>query len=220
VSVDLIGAVLSGVLGGRRKRSSRAARFLGRGGGGFINANTLMTAAGLAWGAYETWQAQHAAAGDTVRSGGGRVPPIPVVGGAAAPRADVGDAQDPASGRRHERLLRLAVAAANADGSMSESERTAIAAQAKAAGASEALVDELAKLPVLSEIVAGVTDARERTSLYMLAFTIVRADEQVSGAERIFLAQLANLLGLDPQVVSGLEKSVGERIDAEDTPRP
>jgi hypothetical protein len=37
-------------------------RFLGHGGSGFINANTLMAAAGLVWGAYETWQAQQTAA--------------------------------------------------------------------------------------------------------------------------------------------------------------
>ena len=30
-----------------------------------------------------------------------------------------------------------------------------------------------------------------RATLYVLAFTIVRADEHVSGAERIYLAQLA-----------------------------
>ena len=40
----------------------------------------------------------------------------------------------------------------------------------------------------------------------MLAYTIVRADEQVTGAERIYLAQLANLLGLDPATVQQLEK--------------
>ena len=47
-----------------------------------------------------------------------------------------------------------------------------------------------------SEIVAGVTDAREKQALYTLAFSIVRADESVSGAERIYLAQLAALIGL------------------------
>ena len=37
--------------------------------------------------------------------------------------------------------------------------------------------------------------------LYILAFTIVRADENVSGAERIYLAQLAHQLGLDAATV-------------------
>lgn len=208
MSIDLIGSVLSGVLGGRRKRSRNALRYLGRG-GGFINANTLMTAVGLAWGAYESWQAQHAASAGARAGGGATVPPLPAAAGsAAAPGADSAGSA---------RLLRLAVAAANADGSMSESERAAIAARARAAGAAETLASELVRPAELAEIVSGVTDAAERATLYVLAFTIVRADEQVSGAERIFLAQLANLLSLDPQVVAGLEKSVGEGIDSAGT---
>ena len=39
----------------------------------------------------------------------------------------------------------------------------------------------------------------------MLAFTIVRADETVTGAERIYLAQLAHQLGLDPAAVRAIE---------------
>ncbi len=111
--------------------------------------------------------------------------------------------------------MRLAVAAANADGSMSETERAAIASQAKAAGADETFAKDLAKSAKLADIVAGTSDVSEKIALYLLAFAIVRADEQVSGAERIFLAQLANLLNLDAQVVLGLEKSVGEGIDAQ-----
>ena len=45
----------------------------------------------------------------------------------------------------------------------------------------------------------------------MLAFAILRADEQVRGAERIYLAQLANLLGLDPATVQELEADAGRR---------
>ena len=50
--------------------------------------------------------------------------------------------------------------------------------------------------------------------MYVLAFTILRADEQVTGSERIYLAQLANLLHLDRQTVDVLEKDTGDRIDA------
>ncbi len=112
-------------------------------------------------------------------------------------------------------MLRLAVAAANADGSMSEAERTAVLAQARAEGASEEAVDEIQKPSTLADIVAGAHDQSERTALYVIAFTVIRADEQVSGSERIFLAQLANLLGLDPQAAAALESTVAERIDAE-----
>ncbi len=54
---------------------------------------------------------------------------------------------------------------------------------------------ELQQPRPLAEIVAGVTDPAQRATLYNLAFAVVRADEQVGGAERIYLAQLANLLG-------------------------
>ena len=59
-----------------------------------------------------------------------------------------------------------------------------------------------------------MTDPAQRATLYVLAFTVLRADEQVTGAERIYLAQLAHLLGLDPATVQQLEKDTGERIDA------
>ena len=56
---------------------------------------------------------------------------------------------------------------------------------------------ELAQTRPLADIVRGVTDPQMKKELYVLAFTIVRADETVSGAERIYLAQLAHQLGLD-----------------------
>jgi uncharacterized membrane protein YebE (DUF533 family) len=67
----------------------------------------------------------------------------------------------------------------------------------------------------LREIVAGVTDANERATLYVLAFTVVRGDEQPGGAERIYLAQLANLLGLDAAEAQRLERSAAASIDHE-----
>jgi len=42
----------------------------------------------------------------------------------------------------------------------------------------------------------------------------VRGDEQPTGAERIYLAQLANLLGLDVATVQELEQKAASRIDA------
>jgi uncharacterized membrane protein YebE (DUF533 family) len=98
---------------------------------------------------------------------------------------------------------------------MSDSECAAVVAQARAEGASETVTQELEKPGALAEIVAGVSEPAEKAALYVIAFAIIRADELVSGSERIFLAQLANLLGMDPQDVAALEKTVSERIDAE-----
>ena len=52
----------------------------------------------------------------------------------------------------------------------------------------------------------------------MLAFTIVRADDTVSGAERIYLAQLAHALGLDAATAASLEQQTATAIDGGATP--
>jgi uncharacterized membrane protein YebE (DUF533 family) len=52
--------------------------------------------------------------------------------------------------------------------------------------------------------------------MYILAFTIVHADEGVSGAERIYLAQLAHQLGLDTGATDRLEEEVAARLEQED----
>jgi uncharacterized membrane protein YebE (DUF533 family) len=81
-------------------------------------------------------------------------------------------------------------------------------------GAEAAVAQELTSPRPLAEIVGGVTDPALKTQLYTLAFAIVRADESVTGAERIYLAQLAHQLGLDASTVAGLESQAGAAIDA------
>ena len=202
----LVESVLRGVLGGKRKRSRKALRYLtGKGGGPFVNAGTLLTAAGVAWGIYETLQQNEGSVISTGSTGSpgpqSPLPPLPNVGAATVP--DDGT-----------RLIRLAISAGNADGAMNEQERAAILQQATAAGAGDVVSRELDERRPLAEIVAGIGDPAQRATLYVLAYTIVRADEQVTGAERIYLAQLAHLLGLDPATVQALEKDTATRIDA------
>jgi hypothetical protein len=252
----LINGVLTGVLGGRRKRSRRALHFLtnGRGGGLWANPQTLLTAAGVAWGIFDTlqaspsasqgagqpasgpnasqwWEPQAASApsgpsdatqmrspvsvysdqdGMSERRTPGGPPPMPPTGGAA----DRPSPQATASSDDTLRIVRLAISAAHADGAMNEQERAAIAEQLKKAGAGDLIERELASPLPLKEIVAGVTDPSTAATLYVLAFTILRADEQLTGAERIYLAQLAYLLHLERDTVDALEKDIGARIDA------
>jgi uncharacterized membrane protein YebE (DUF533 family) len=66
----------------------------------------------------------------------------------------------------------------------------------------------------VAEVVAGATDPQLKEQLYSLAFAIVRADEAVTGGERIYLAQLAHQLGLDAAAVARLEAEAAARIDA------
>jgi uncharacterized membrane protein YebE (DUF533 family) len=131
------------------------------------------------------------------------VPPLPEAG-----PADAGLSPDLL------RLVRLTIAAARADGTLAEPEKAAILEQARTVGAEEVVQREIAAPRPLAEIVAGVAEANTREQLYVLAFTVVRADEGVSGAERIFLAQLAHALALDPGTTARLESETAARIDA------
>jgi uncharacterized membrane protein YebE (DUF533 family) len=214
----LIRGVLGSVLGGGRKRSGRALRYLHGGGSIWTRPTTLLTAAGVAWGIYESLQQ-----GGTTSGGGSPMAPAGA-GAGAGPTSDAADATVPPIpggvavaadvDREALRLVQLAISAANADGVMSEKERAAVLQQARAAGVGEVVERELNHPRPLAEIVAGVTDQAQRATLYVLAFTVLRADEQVTGAERIYLAQLAHLLKLDPAMVQKLETDTGERIDA------
>jgi uncharacterized membrane protein YebE (DUF533 family) len=117
-------------------------------------------------------------------------------------------------------VVRLAVSAARADGTLADAERAAILRHGREAGIAEHVDAELAQPRPLGEIVAGVTAEAARRDLYVLAFTIVRADETVSGAERIYLAQLAHALGLDPAAAVALEQQTGAAIDGPGQPTP
>ena len=218
----LVNGVLRSVLGGGRKSSRRALRYLSGGHRSiWSNPTTLLTAAGVAWGIYETMtnkgsggsggsmgsvgsgSAWGGGSGGSTGSVGAPLPPLPNIGAAGAGVSD-----------EAMRLVRLAVSAANADGVMNEHERAAVMQQAQSAGVADVVERELQQRRPLAEIVAGVTDPAQRATLYVLAFTVLRADEQLNGAERIYLAQLAHLLALDPQMVQRLEKDTGDRIDA------
>ncbi|HSD27974.1 MAG TPA: DUF533 domain-containing protein [Vicinamibacteria bacterium] len=202
---DILSGLVRGALGSRRKswrRTSHAVR-----GGGLLNAKTLLAAAGVAWGLYETWQSQQAqgasaASGQTPAGAPSQgAPPLPGAEDAGLPGPVV-------------RLLRLMISAARADGELGPAERDRILAEAREVGAEALVQRELDSPRPLGEVVAGVADPQFKEQLYTLAFTIVRADEAVTGGERIYLAQLANRLSLDAATVSRLEAEAAGRIDA------
>lgn len=200
---DLIHSLLRGALGGRRKRGTRALRALTGSRNPLLNPATLLTLGGLAWGLYE---AAAAKPGGFAGAGAPSAPP-PLPHGAGAGAAVPGGLR---------RLVRLMVSAARADGTLHESERAAILEQARAAGAQALVEAELQQPRPLPEIVAGVSDPNQKRDLYVLAFTIVRADESVTGAERIYLAQLAHALGLTAEETQALEERAAATIDAQD----
>ena len=219
----LIRGVLGSVLGGGgRKRSGRALRYLtGSTGSFWTRPATLMTAAGVAWGIYETLQQQPGGGASGGQWGGGGTSPVgdsvgrPLSGPPAASIPPIpGSTATTDVDAESLLFVQLAVSAANADGALSDKERAAIVQQAQSAGVGQIVERELNQPRPLAEIVGGVTDQAQRATLYVLAFTVLRADEQVNGAERIYLARLAHLLNLDPATVQTLEKNTGERIDA------
>jgi uncharacterized membrane protein YebE (DUF533 family) len=211
---DVLGIVLRGTLGrSGRKRARRATSFIS-GHKGFLSASTLLAAAGVAWGIYDSMQGKDVPGASVPGVPGvpavpGAVPPVPPVPGAAVAAA-LDTALDPVA-----RVIRLAVSAAKADGTLSEQERAMILARAKEAGLEGVVEAELTQTRALADIVRGVTDPEMKKELYVLAFTIVRADETVSGAERIYLAQLAHQLGLDAAAVAAIERETAAAIDAQ-----
>jgi uncharacterized membrane protein YebE (DUF533 family) len=213
---DVLSIVLNGTLGrSGRKRARRATRFL-TGHKGFLSTSALIGMAGVAWGIYDTLKAQNASTVPGVPGVPG-VPPVPPAGFDVPPippapsvPGAIDTALDPVA-----RIVRLAVSAAKADGAMSEQERALILDRAREAGLEAAVEAELGQTRPLADIVRGVTGDQMKKDLYVLAFTIVRADESVSGAERIYLAQLAHQLGLDTATVSSLEAETSTKIDSQ-----
>ena len=246
----LIGTLLRGALGSRGKRNRGALHFLTGSRHSLLNAGTLLTAAGVAWGLYETLSQQ----GSTSVNAGGQAgraqpgastgtgprvdglgpPPVPVAGyphgspesqqrdhvAEIATESKVATEHPAAAGPQISaaavppevlRVIRLTIAAARADGALTPREEETILAQARTVGAEALVKEELRQPTPLPTLVAGARPEQHR-DLYTLAFAVARADETVSGGERIFLAQLAHQLGLDAATVAELEASAAARI--------
>ena len=152
----LLNGVLRSVLGGRgRRRSGRALRFLTGGSGSFwANPTTLLTAAGVAWGIYETMQA-----------GTGSTSSVGSTG--AMGSAGSGGSTSSVVSADALRIVRLAISAANADGAVNDAERAAIIEQARTAGVAEIVEMELRRkalglAPVDTSDIDGVHGSHTR----------------------------------------------------------
>jgi hypothetical protein len=222
---DLLGEVVRGALGARGKKHRGALRVLTGRSGSLVTPATLLGALGVAWGLYETMTS---ATGTTGAPSPGPASPTPITPGPSAPSspitpppvpgavapAGVAPAREvPGVAPEVARVIRLTVSAARADGALNATEESAILTHARRAGAEAVVQDELSRPTPLASLVAGAP-AGSTAELYTLAFTIVRADEAVSGAERIYLAQLAHVLGLDQAAVAALESRASGTIDA------
>ena len=210
---SLLTSVASNAMGMRGKRHHRALGFLGGSRGSFLNTSSLIGLAGLAVGAYQifkdktessTSMSRPVQPGTTVVDSSGRAiaPPPPLV---AASNAAVEDLP--------LRAVRIMIAAARCDGQLGEEEIGEMISHAKDVGLETQMRAEWQSPRPLAEICSGVNDPAQKRDLYVLAFTVLRADDEVSGAERIFLAQLAARLALTPEMAASIEHDTARKID-------
>jgi uncharacterized membrane protein YebE (DUF533 family) len=229
----LLGSVISGALGGKKKKHRGVARYLTGGKSSFLNASTLLALGGLAWGVYETMTQQGSsgpgagpAPGPTpgapprpVASGPVVPPPLPQAGAVVVPPPLPVTGASPPVARVEVspdvlRVIRLTLSAARADGTLTPHEREAILSQARGVGAEALIAAELDAPKPLEEMLGTAPGGRTAEDLYTLAFSIVRADEEVLPAERDYLSRLAAALGIAADTATRLEQQAAERIAA------
>jgi uncharacterized membrane protein YebE (DUF533 family) len=225
---QLLGSVINGALGGKKKKHRGVTRFLTGGKSSFLNASTLLALGGLAWGVYETMSQGSGGPGPTGPASG--APPVPSPAAPASPvvppplpnaartvvppplPSQPAAASSLAVAPEVLRVIRLTLSAARADGTLTPNERDAILAQARSVGAEALIAQELDAPRGLDEIVGTAPGGKAAEDLYTLAFAIVRADEQVLPNEREYLATLADRLGLAADTITRLEAQAAERI--------
>ncbi|MBK7645460.1 MAG: DUF533 domain-containing protein [Planctomycetes bacterium] len=204
MSLSFLGPLIGAAMGARPKHHRRAESFLGHGASPFLGTRGMIGLAGLAAAAYYA-----------LRSNGGSAfgsaPPV-VADGTTVIRGGPPPLPEPAANPGVQRILRLVISAARCDGELGAAERAAILKEAQEIGAEHLVESELQSPRPLAQIVAGVIEPAEKEALYVLAYTVVRADQDVNGAERVFLVGLANLLALDAARAQALETETAARI--------
>lgn len=103
------------------------------------------------------------------------------------------------------RVIRLSLSAARADGELTTTEADVILAQARAVGAEALIARDLQQPQEVEALLEAVADQRQREQLYTVAFAIVRADENLTEAERAYLKRVARAMHIDDELVARLE---------------
>lgn len=228
---QIIGQLLGALVGRKRsRRSGLLGMALGAGGRGtrgssLLTGGTLLTAAGLVWGALESMQTSTVASSGAAgaATGGGSAaprgilsppvpPPLPATQ-AAAPDSPVVPPPLPGSERAAPQdvstllpLVQVAIAAARADGDLSADERTAIHEHAASAGLAADVDRAMAERPSLDTVTAAFTTLEQRQAAYALAYAVIHGDGEVSPGERMYLTQLARLLRLPHDDIAIIER--------------
>ncbi len=221
---SLLTSVAKDAMGLRGKSHQRTLGFLGGGKRSMLNTSNLIGLAGVAVAAYQIFKDKSSSKGPaprpvepgtTVVDRSGRsldslgsrgpasvVPPLPVV--PVLPQ-EVSDLP--------LRALRLMIAAARCDTELGEEEMGRLVSNAKDVGLENEMRAEWQSPRPLALILRGVSDPEQKRELYMHAYAVLRADDEVNGAERIFLAQVASNLALTPEMTAKIERETALEID-------
>ncbi len=172
--------VLLGTKGGRRVTGTT------------LKLGSLAALGGLAYQAYQRWQANQEGA-------------IP----ALAPGQALNELSGTAADQRSQTLLKAIIAAAKADGHIDDTEKTQIQAQIAKMGLgtdAEAFFQaEVAKPLSAQDIAQSVTSTEEAMEVYLASRLIIDIEDE---PEQAYLNDLAAQLKLDAGLVSSLEAEV------------
>lgn len=118
----------------------------------------------------------------------------------------INELSDESNEKRSIRLLKMMIAAAQADGHIDENERKNIVEQIKALGLKSetvhAIETELHQPIDIKTLVQSVDSPEEAAEMYLVARVILNVDEV---RERLFLKELSSALGLESGLVDSLE---------------
>ncbi|BBO77174.1 hypothetical protein DSCW_45910 [Desulfosarcina widdelii] len=214
------------LLGGLIRSSTRGSR---GGLGGLVSSGAALGALGVAMEAFEHFVSKPknvgtppAVPGSPPSMPGAPQPPPPTPGGPSSsppPPPMPGQAAappplSPSSGKAPDNadavlLIRAMIAAANADGTIDETERNAILERLRTVDLSpeeQAFVtQELFSPADLDTIVAGVHSSELARQVYAVSLMAIEVD---TDRERQYMQNLANRMNLDGQTVEQIERSL------------
>lgn len=226
----LLGQLVGGMLGKQGKKGKKGRNDLMS---SLTSGAGLMTAIGLAVGAYEVLKDKKTGGMAMPGASSPPPPPLPSSGQAAPPPpppvppahrtamplTTAGPVIPPVSATETgelgteeiaRRMIQVMAAAANADGMMDEREEQAILDRLRGLDISQEerlyLLDELHHPKEVATLVAGISDPATARAMYTLACATIEIDTE---AERTWLDHLANGLGLSPAVQRFIEEQNG-----------
>lgn len=154
-----------------------------------LKLGSLAAIGGVAYKAFENWQSQQA--GEQIASAG----------------QPVNQLTGEASEKRSRAILKAMIASAKADGHIDEQEKNVISQHAERLGLDASTADfirnELTAVLDAKDVAAGAGSPEAAAELYLVSRMTLNLDNE---KERLYLGQLAQALGLAPDLIDELEQ--------------